>query len=199
MSDPCVIRADYANWRPVAGRKVLQLILEVPLEQTADVMEKLGVPMPGESKWVAVALLESGKPANESEDGALKSALKPSEGIDAPETQAGSAPSHTTAITAAAGTSEIRNKERRPFDSLPLSSQAAILCQDGNFRNWLKDAYHDSAIDGPDAAANVVRRACGVQSRADLNIIPDAAQAWGAIVTSYRASETDRQYADVRR
>lgn len=90
-------------------------------------------------------------------------------------------------------------KERRPFDTLPLSQQAALLCNDAQFRNWLKVNYHDTAIDGPEAAAEVVRRACGVQSRADLNIIPDAAQAWGAIVTSYRASETDRQYADVRR
>lgn len=58
MSEPCVIRADYANWRPVSGRKILQLILEVPIEQTQDVMLKLGVPVPGESKWVAVALLQ---------------------------------------------------------------------------------------------------------------------------------------------
>ncbi len=61
MTDFCAIEADYVNWRPVNGRKVLQLVFEVPLENTHDVLTRLGTPTPGESKWVAIALLDRTK------------------------------------------------------------------------------------------------------------------------------------------
>jgi hypothetical protein len=51
------ISAAFADWRPVKSRSVLQLVLEVPIEQTERVMSALGAPMPGKEKWVAVALL----------------------------------------------------------------------------------------------------------------------------------------------
>ncbi len=87
MSEPRVIQADYTSWRPVAGRKVLQIILEVPIEQTADVMDKLGVPMPGESKWCAVALLDL-KPKAEGQESAANGSTKKSWGEYKPSQQA---------------------------------------------------------------------------------------------------------------
>lgn len=51
------VQARYADWRPVKGRKVLQLILEVPLEQQGDVLSMLGAPLPDRDLWVAIALL----------------------------------------------------------------------------------------------------------------------------------------------
>ena len=64
MADkPAVIRATFSDWRPVKSRKVLQLILEVPVEQTEQVLQTLGAPMPDAERWVAVALLQPEKPA----------------------------------------------------------------------------------------------------------------------------------------
>ncbi len=57
MSDQRVIKARYADWRTVKGRKVLQITLEVPLEQQEDVLSMLGAPMPDRDLWVAVARL----------------------------------------------------------------------------------------------------------------------------------------------
>ena len=51
------IRASFADWRPVKSRSVLQLILEVPIEQTEAVLGALGAPLPGKETWVGVALL----------------------------------------------------------------------------------------------------------------------------------------------
>ncbi len=51
------IQATYADYRRVKGRKVLQIILEVPLEQAKQVHDTFGEPMPDGSTWVAVALL----------------------------------------------------------------------------------------------------------------------------------------------
>lgn len=55
MSEMRVIRARYADWRPVKGRKVLQIVLEVPLEQQGDILTMLGAPLPDRDLWVAVA------------------------------------------------------------------------------------------------------------------------------------------------
>lgn len=58
MSAPKAIKATFADWRPVKGRKQLQLIFEVPLETTAEVLKMLGAPMPDRETWVAIALLD---------------------------------------------------------------------------------------------------------------------------------------------
>lgn len=57
MTKP-VLQADFATWRPVQGRKVLQLIFEVPIENTEHVLKILGVPNPGDSKWCEIKLLQ---------------------------------------------------------------------------------------------------------------------------------------------
>jgi hypothetical protein len=60
------IRATYSDYRRVKGRKVLQLIFEVPIEQAPQVHEIFGEPAPDGSTWVAIARLqELQKPATE--------------------------------------------------------------------------------------------------------------------------------------
>jgi len=58
---PMAIKARYADWRPVKGRKVLQVVLEVPLEQQNEVLKLLGAPLPDRDLWVAVAVLDESK------------------------------------------------------------------------------------------------------------------------------------------
>lgn len=58
MPDPAVIAATFSDWRPVKSRKVLQLIFEVPVEKTEEVLKALGAPLPHEDKWCAVTLLK---------------------------------------------------------------------------------------------------------------------------------------------
>jgi hypothetical protein len=53
-----VIKATFADWRPVKSRKQLQLIFEVPLENTGIVLKMLGTPMPDRETWCAIALLD---------------------------------------------------------------------------------------------------------------------------------------------
>src|ERR1017187_4347736 len=58
MNEQKVIKATFADWRPIKGRKQLQLIFEVPLEQTAEVLKMLGAPMPDKLTWCAIAMLD---------------------------------------------------------------------------------------------------------------------------------------------
>lgn len=195
MSEPRVIQADYSNWRTVAGRKVLQLVFEVPIEQTADVMEKLGVPMPGENKWCAIALLDTGACASGNGGGKRESAPKPSSVSEAGESQPGNSPTPINAHIATAGTSPKTREDRRPFASLPLSQQAGIRCEDVRFQKYI-------GVANASAAGDYVRAHCRVTSRADLDstsgkfVISRAT--WKRLETSFQQHLIDQQYSEAR-
>lgn len=201
MTEPRVIRADYSNWRPVAGRKVLQLILEVPIEQTADVMAKLGVPMPGESKWCAVALLENGGPASGNDAGTRSQTQKSSDNSAAPIIPRGEAPSPTIATIATDGTLATPAKDRHPFASLPLAQQAAIRCSDAAFQRWVVANYsgQHAYLANEDTAAILVREHCKVASRANISEDDGSGLRWADLERKFKAHLTDEQYAGVRR
>lgn len=58
-NQPAVIEAEFANWKTVPTRSVLQLIMEVPIEAQAAVLTALGAPIPGQSQRCAIALLRA--------------------------------------------------------------------------------------------------------------------------------------------
>lgn len=57
MSDTAVITGDFCTFRHVQGRKVLQIVIEVPAEAAGSVFAKLGMPGSGEGVPVAVVRL----------------------------------------------------------------------------------------------------------------------------------------------
>jgi hypothetical protein len=57
MTNLAVIKATFSDWRTVKGRKQLQLIFEVPLEQQSDVLARLGAPNSENPLWCAIAML----------------------------------------------------------------------------------------------------------------------------------------------
>lgn len=196
MSEPRIIRADYASWRPVTGRKVLQLIFEIPLEETELAMKMLGVPMPGESKWCAVALLENGSPASGNGAGTHTTTPRQSGNSDAATTQHGERQTHITANTAAVGTSETQ-KERRAFTSLPLSQQAAMRCGDRQFIDFLTATYTDLPDDFDPADA--LREICLVGSRKEFDQGGEGAMRWAQVERRYQSWLTDQRYAEAAR
>ena len=87
-----MVKGTYSDYRRVKGRKVLQMIIEVPLEQAPQVHEAFGEPLTDGSMWVAVAKL------NETKE------------------------------------NEPTTKQTNPHR---LSQQAAMLCDDTLFQNFL--------------------------------------------------------------
>lgn len=57
MDAPAAIRATYSDMRFVKGRKVVQILLEAPIEEAPNVVALLGTPNPASEIWVAVARL----------------------------------------------------------------------------------------------------------------------------------------------
>ncbi len=57
MTDEAIIQGEYVTFKHVKTRKVVVLEVEVPEELFQDVISKLGMPIGGEAKPVAVCLL----------------------------------------------------------------------------------------------------------------------------------------------
>ena len=57
-----VINGEYVTFKHIKTRKVVVLEVEVPEEMFQDVITKLGMPVGGQSKPVAVCLLKEGSP-----------------------------------------------------------------------------------------------------------------------------------------
>lgn len=59
MTNPAAFQGTYSDFKLVRTRKVIQVVIEVPIEHANVVLMALnGMPRPDEEKWVAVALLD---------------------------------------------------------------------------------------------------------------------------------------------
>jgi hypothetical protein len=80
-------------------------------------------------------------------------------------------------------------KERRPFHTLPRSTQAAMACNEERFREWLwpnlGPAPPPTKGHQTDWAARRVRERCGVTSRSLLDSDEYAARQWDALYASF--------------
>jgi len=64
MSDAAAFTATYSNWRVVQGRKVVQIVMEVPLEAAHHAYNVLGgMPNVDSETWFAIARMK--KPEQE--------------------------------------------------------------------------------------------------------------------------------------
>jgi hypothetical protein len=57
MDQAVAFKATFHNIKNVMGRKVAQVICEVPIEEARHVTDILGWPDPNNPKWIAIALL----------------------------------------------------------------------------------------------------------------------------------------------
>lgn len=80
MSDKAVIQGSFADYRLVKGRKVLQLVIEVPAEMAQAAFERLGIPTGAEEFPVAVARLAVNETPFRAPQAALPSPDEPQAG-----------------------------------------------------------------------------------------------------------------------
>jgi hypothetical protein len=58
MSAPAIFEATYSDMKIVRSRKVMQVIVEMPIENGQKFVSAFGMPSPGEETWVALARLD---------------------------------------------------------------------------------------------------------------------------------------------
>ena len=154
MKSPAAFQATYADWRLVKGRKVCQIILEVPLEAANSVLDVLGgMPDPAQSLWLGVARL-NGNPELPS----------PS----SHQTSPGNFDATGGVSPPLPGTDGRKpGAQSKPWSSMILAQQAGIRCADVPFQHFLSEKLKRSVVSAEEAAA-AVRRFCVVSSRSDI-------------------------------
>lgn len=146
-------KATYSDFRLIKGRKVVQFVFELPIEQ-ADVALKVvgGMPNPAAEVWCAVARLDPTK---------IESEVVPTEGRQRAPRETG------TIDTSPASVPDI---PARAINR--LAQRAGILCNDPLFHRYLGEKHHVQQSHDRQAttllAAAFVRNYCKVESRADI-------------------------------
>ena len=167
-------QATYSDWRVIKGRKVIQIVFELPIETADQAYQVLGgMPNMVSEIWCGIARLE--QPV---------SRQSPPAAVERPEPVR--PPDSVPAEPARA------NKERRSFGELTPTTQAGIICGERAFRLFLAEQHPEVwTITNRDPAA-AVREICKVDSRADIK--PDNAL-WSALVLQYRLWMNHPEYA----
>lgn len=169
MSEPRVVAATFSDFRIVKGRKVAQLIMEVPVENLMLALNNLGQPGIETDNWCMIQNIE--KPVasgvhREHSDPARQAQSEPATG---------------------------------PKDEgAHLVQQCAIACGDWRFRQFLHQCGHGKAKDADEAAA-IIRARLGINSRSELATNPRAQNEWKLFYSTYQQWFTDMKYAEARR
>lgn len=172
MTDAAAFRACFTDWRLIKGRKVVQVVLELPIEQADQAYQALGgMPNPAQSAWVAVARL---KPERQ---------VVPNRNNDSSPERDKSQP--------ASEHPEPPVRARKPVASEKrLAQQAGIMCAATDFQQFLIE-HHMMPRHSPDGkllherAATAVRLICGVKSRSEVIPGTSAAEKWDQLMGQF--------------
>lgn len=177
MTDAAAFKACFTDWRLIKGRKVVQVVLELPIEQADQAYQALGgMPNPAQSAWVAVARL---KPERQ---------VVPNRNNDSSSERDNAQP---------ASEPEPPVRARKPVASEKrLAQQAGIMCSDKMFQRFL--AVHEmlgkhraEGYDVPEymeeVSARAVRLICGVKSRSEIVPGTPAAAEWDRLLSKFTA------------
>jgi hypothetical protein len=178
--DKAIFAATYSDLKFIKTRKTAQIILEIPLEAASAFLEAFGAPNPAAERHVAIAALHS---------------REEHERLHTPAEQE----TPPAALPEAYKVYDVKGREAtkpqgRPFEKLPYPQQAALRCQDLNFREYLREIQKYTVKDAEDAAV-AVRAICQVQSRADIRPGTGAEKLWLRLNTHYTLWQSDREAA----
>jgi hypothetical protein len=157
------IAGTFSDLKILRGRKVVQIVVEIPLEKADEALKILGgVPNPASERWVAIAPL-----LNEPE------CRPPSE---AASEDAGATPDNAPASSS----------HKRRWAELSPTQQAGILCEDPEFATFAKIVCADLDWNYNDPKI-FVRDYCGIATRAQLSTNDAAAERWKTLEADFYA------------
>lgn len=159
MTDqPAAFSAEYSDWKLIRGRKVVQIVFEVPIEGAGQVHDVLGgMPDASKSVWCAIARL---KPESE---------VMP----DSPLSGPNKTPPNPVADNA-------------PGWAKKYAQEAGRLCNDPVFQKFLTEQHGGSpAVLTADEAAGFVRNYCGIKSRSEIVPGTEGFEIWNRLTADF--------------
>lgn len=75
-------------------------------------------------------------------------------------------------------------KPKRKFDELPPSQQAALRCNDPQFKEFVRERLGQHQLPDEDTCADFIRSGCAVKSRSELDYM--AKLCWGRLDNEFR-------------
>ncbi len=114
---------------------------------------------------------------------------------DAPVVQ----PERTAALQAEAAGSIPARVTKRKFAEMPYSQQAALRCNDAEFKEFLADEFPIAWGMNGEAPVATVRHVCQVESRTEFDKSGSAALEWQKVEELYQDWLTTKRYAGIRK
>ena len=168
MSDQAAISGDYCDLRFVKGRKVAQIIIEIPIEAAGVFVQAFGTPQPDKTVPVALARIHPPRPVCTCD-------------LPAGSEHLPGCPSAPTLKQQLEKSIEHEDtKAKRSWSELPRAQQAGIACEADNFRRFLVAQYGNAPPD------DLVRKLCHVSSRREFDSDPEAGKRWDTLYSHYR-------------
>lgn len=168
----CVLQAEFADYKRIKTRKVMQLIFEIPIEQAIATLNLLGEPSAGDKQITcAIAKLDL--------DAAADDAERESGMISKAYSKANEA------------------EPEKPKKSLTLSQKCALRCNQELFWRFMESKYdHNVAgvlpqITTAPQCAISVRSFLDIGSRSELDRDPLAAERWSILHAEFEFWKTE--------
>lgn len=188
MTDAAAFEATFTDWRLIKGRKVVQVVLEVPLELADRAYQALGgMPDPAGSVWVAVARLNTERQVMPD----TGKQLLPNNELPAPtEARPARAYSERQVMPDTSGTT-LHNElpasvPERPARAYSLPQRVGMTCTDPMYWRYLKQGGYIVEM-SEENAAKAVRWICCVDSRSEIIPGSEAATAWDSHYSKFVA------------
>lgn len=196
MSNAAAIMASLVDVRNLGTEKCIKMTIHVPAEQAMQVLEAFGWPTAVNPVPVAIARLNQfagevptranpvppasvsrpGEPAPDESSEVTVRRMPPewpyigthSRPIEPPrQVQVETEPVGASNWIQSGDGDTIRAKSRRPFESLPLSSQAGMLCADPIFWAFVREEW-DRPCESEGGAAHAMYHRYGILSRSEI-------------------------------
>ena len=173
-----IVEGEYITFKHVKTRKVVILEIEVAEELFQHVLNTLGMPIGGESKPVAVALLDKGSP------------------------ELGDSRAVNTSISSLSNNSmESANNAQCNSEGDKLRVRAVMLCNDSNFQQYIM-TKHINLPDGVityslgESATYYIYQECNIKSRSELTHNPDAQMKFRTLDQKFKDWLYENQHSD---
>jgi hypothetical protein len=148
-NDQAVIMGTFSDLKFIKGRKVIQIVIECPIESGSLITKAFGTPDPSQEVWIALARLTQD---------AVKNSQQPDQSAECEPP------------------ARFHSAESGKSVGGPLCRSAAILCNDIAFRRFVSVQFMDNETIDAVSAADFVRIHCGVDSRREIDGSPTASQ-----------------------